>query len=171
MFTGTHGVGKTVLLQELVTRGIFEKADPRFCHWNYMIFDGIGRRVHTKRWSEKSKQRYFNYWYVWNHYIYRNFVGSRSIYDTWAYSRLGIGLDFNRHLFNWAVRHITYDFVFYIPIEFPLVEDGIRYTDTEFQILHDKETKLILEYHHIPYHKISGSVSQRIDQVRTILNV
>jgi len=166
VFCGTHGTGKSTLLYEVLTlthpHGLGKAR----------IFNGIGRRIHAqKKWTEKNKQRYFDYWYVWNHYWNKNFIGSRSIYDTWAYARLGIGLDFNRRLFNWAIRHINYDFVFYVPIEFPLEKDGIRYEDTEFQILHDRETKMILDYYYIPYHTITGSIYQRISQVRTILNV
>lgn len=182
-FTGSHGVGKTTLLREIVPLlktsenftelGYFPDTKEWGPYFNYKVFDGVGRRVHSKYilWSDKQKQRYFNYWYAWRHYVHHNFVGSRSIFDTFAYSRLLVGLEYHRDLFNWARCHINYDYIFYVPIEFPLERDGVRYDDKGFQILHDRETKLILDYHHIPYHVIRGSTPQRLAQLRGILDV
>lgn len=182
-FCGAHGTGKTTLLYEivpllavsenytdLIIRDSFPYPDYQF---NYRVFDGIGRRIYTekKHWSERKKQRYFNWYYTYNHYVHPDFIGSRSIFDTFAYSRLGIGLAFNRRLIDWSCRHITYDFIFYVPVEFGLERDGIRPDDESFRLLHDYETRVLLDYYHIPYHKICGTVQQRLDTLRSILDV
>ncbi len=161
-FVGSHGTGKSTLVEVLQNR-------PELI--GHSIYDGIGRLVHTgvkKDWSLKRKQRVFNRWYVWNHYWSKNFVGSRSIFDTYAYSRIMVGPWFNHRLYSWAIRHIYYDYLFYLPIEFPLEDDGVRY-GLEIQEQHDRETRLILDYHHIPYHTLTGSVQDRVDQMAAIL--
>ncbi len=161
-FCGSHGTGKSTLVD--VLRNLPELKD-------HKVYDGIGRTVHTggkKDWSLKRKQRYFNRWYVWHHYWSKNFIGSRSIYDTFAYSKIMVGLWFNYRLMNWAIRHIHYDYLFYLPVEFELEEDGVRY-GSEIQEIHDEETKLMLDYYHIPYHELVGSVQERLDQIASIL--
>ncbi len=163
-FVGSHGTGKSTLVG--ILRNLPELTD-------YKVYDGVGRSVHTgskKNQSLKRKQRYFNRWYVWRHYWSKNFIGSRSIYDTYAYSRLMVDLQFNRRLFTWAIKHIHYDYLFYLPVEFELEVDGIRY-GSELQELHDKETKLVMDYHHIPYHTLTGSVQERLDQMGIILGL
>lgn len=161
-FVGSHGTGKSTLLEILQNR-------PELI--GHRVYDGIGRAVHTgskEKWSLKRKQRYFNRYYVWRHYWSKNFIASRSIYDTFGYSKLMVGLWFNYRLMNWAIRHIHYDYLFYLPIEFPLEEDGVRY-GRELQEQHDNETRLILDYHHIPYHTLTGTVQDRVDQLAGIL--
>ncbi len=161
-FTGRHGTGKSTLVD--ILKGLPELN-------GYKVYDGIGRAVHTgpkKNRSLKRKQRYFNWYYAWHHYWSKNFIASRSIYDTFGYSRLMVEPQFNHRLFTWAIKHIHYDYLFYLPVEFSLEEDGVRY-GSELQEMHDKETKLILDYHHIPYHEITGTVDERLGQIGTVL--
>ena len=79
-----------------------------------------------------------------------------------------VGPWFNHRLFSWAFRHIHYDHLFFLPVEFVLEEDGVRYS-SELQTLHEDETKLVLDYYHIPYHTLTGTVQDRVDQMARIL--
>lgn len=190
--TGSHGVGKSSLLKGLLQSFSnpeddnplirWEREDietaPNWAattlvpHWTIPVFDGGPVRKNQelyKTLTAKQKQRRIDWYYVWKHYMTSNFLGAHSIYDTWAYARLTVGLDYHRRLFNWAIQHISYDYVFYLPIEFPLEDDGVRFTDKEFQQAHDKEVKLILDYYHIPYHSLTGSLADRVRQVRLIV--
>jgi nicotinamide riboside kinase len=161
-FCASHSTGKSTLVDEL-------KQLPEFKQ--YKVFDGIGRKVHKKNWSEKRKQRYINYWYVYNHYMYRNFLASRSIVDTYAYSRVLISPKYHRRLFNWAIDHIMYDYLFYIPVEFDIVDDGERYVSKGLQTIHDQEIRNILNWYHLPYYEVSGSIQERLTTVKEVLNV
>ncbi len=159
VFTGAHGVGKTALVTEIAP----------YCK-EHVVFDGIGRWVHSHEdWSEKRKQNYLNRWVIWKNYLTPDYIASRALYDAMAYSRLLHGRDNYWRMFEWAVRHIWYDYVFYVPIEFPLEADGIRYEGEVFQKAVDKEIKLILDYHKVPYHTITGTVSERLTQIDTIM--
>jgi nicotinamide riboside kinase len=57
----------------------------------------------------------------------------------------------------------NYDLIFYIPIEFNLVKDGLRHEDEEFRKFIDQEIKNI----HIKYNVspiiLSGDISQRLE--------
>ena len=52
--TGTHGTGKSTLLQELINREILLAVEPCYDHWHYKILDGIGlngKSVHLGRFE------------------------------------------------------------------------------------------------------------------------
>ena len=59
--------------------------------------------------------------------------------------------------------------VCYFPIEFAVVDDGVRSTSEEFRSQVDFLIKSFLDTAHIPYHEITGTVEERIAKVDTIL--
>ena len=159
VFTGSHGVGKSTLFDRIYSLIPLPFAFDSF----------VRNHPNLKNYSARTQQRYTDFWYIWKQYLTPSYIASRSIYDTWAYAKLTVHPDFHYHLMKWAVRHIWYDYVFYVPIEFPLVNDGVRFSDPSFQIAHDKTLKLILDYHGVPYHTIRGTVDERVQQVKDIL--
>lgn len=58
----------------------------------------------------------------------------------------------------------------YFPIEFPVVDDGVRSTDEEFRAEIDFLIKTFLDSAEIKYHTITGTVEERIAKVDSILN-
>lgn len=58
----------------------------------------------------------------------------------------------------------------YFPIEFPVVDDGVRSTDEEFRAEIDFLIKTFLDSAEIKYHTITGTVEKRIAKVDSILN-
>jgi hypothetical protein len=68
-----------------------------------------------------------------------------------------------------------YDLIFYIPIEFPLQDDGVRTTNEEFRKSIDQmmntyitEASINQGLNHI--HKIEGTLEERILAIKTIVN-
>ena len=59
--------------------------------------------------------------------------------------------------------------VCYVPIEFPVVDDGVRSTNEEFRSEIDFLIKNILDCANIPYHTITGTVEERINKVKKLL--
>ena len=59
--------------------------------------------------------------------------------------------------------------VCYFPIEFPVVDDGVRSTNEEFREQVDFLIKNILDTAQIKYHTITGTVEERIKQIDEIL--
>jgi nicotinamide riboside kinase len=109
------------------------------------------------------------------------FVADRSIYDVLAYADWV--MEHNReprkedHLWMESRAIATldlrarYDEVFYLPIEFPIVLDGLRPDDTGFQADIDRRIRALLEGADVAFHSLSGTVEERQEQVRKVVRV
>lgn len=60
--------------------------------------------------------------------------------------------------------------VCYVPIEFPVIDDGVRSTDENFRNEIDFLIKNILDCAQIPYVEVTGTIEERIKKVDEILN-
>jgi len=161
VFVGAHGVGKSTLFNHPYFKDNFP---------NHTFVDSISRKF-PKDWSSRHRQFYVNSWYLWHHYIDNNYVSARSIFDPWSYTRLTCGLTFMFYWFNIGVRLIKYDYIFYVPIEFELIDDNFRPLDKDYQIQTDREIKLLLDFYHIKYHTITGTIEERITKIRNIIDL
>ena len=59
-----------------------------------------------------------------------------------------------------------YDHVFYLPVEFPIVLDGLRPDDTGFQADIDRRITDLLKGADVAFHTLTGPVEARQEQVR-----
>jgi nicotinamide riboside kinase len=107
------------------------------------------------------------------------FVGDRSLIDVMAYA--GWVLDnqeWRKEMLLWdecvklAERRLrtSYSHVFYLPIEFPIVLDGLRPDDPAFQEDIDHRILKLLHSHDLEYTTVKGSVEERLEQIETQLN-
>ena len=113
-----------------------------------------------------------------NELTHESFVSDRSMLDAVAYADWVFDHEREHrkedHLWHESREIATmslrgrYDFVFYLPIEFPIVLDGLRPDDPEFQADIDRRVKGLLEGHDVEHHTLTGSVEQRQNQVREI---
>jgi hypothetical protein len=106
-------------------------------------------------------------------------VGDRSLVDVMAYA--GWVLDNQprcKETALWeeckrlAERHVrsAYSHVFYLPIEFPIVLDGLRPDDPAFQKEIDERMLGLLSTHDVAYETVTGSVEERTAQVEALLD-
>lgn len=106
------------------------------------------------------------------------FVGDRSLIDVMAYA--GWVLDNQprrKELLLWdecvrlAERRLrtSYSHVFYLPIEFPIVLDGLRPDDPAFQKEIDERILGLLSAHDIEYETVTGSVEERLATIEKLL--
>ena len=106
------------------------------------------------------------------------FIGDRSLIDVMAYA--GWVLDNQerrKEMALWeecerlAERRLrsTYSHVFYLPIEFPIVLDGLRPDDPAFQKEIDERIVRLLRTHDIRYRTVTGSVEDRVTQIESAL--
>lgn len=58
----------------------------------------------------------------------------------------------------------------YFPIEFPVVDDGVRSTEEEFRKYIDESIKEVLDVFVVNYYTITGTVEERIKQMDEIIN-
>ncbi|MBE0466517.1 MAG: ATP-binding protein [Candidatus Desulforudis sp.] len=70
-------------------------------------------------------------------------------------------------LFNWAMKDLSGYEIFYIPREFEVMEDGVRYQDHEAAAVLDSKIKAMLDIMNVPYMVISGDLETR---VQTVMN-
>ena len=102
------------------------------------------------------------------------FVGDRSLIDVMTYA--GWVLDNQERRKEFALweecerlaergLRTNYSHVFYLPIEFPIVLDGLRPDDPEFQRDIDERMLRLLSTHAIRYETVTGSVAERIEQI------
>lgn len=106
------------------------------------------------------------------------FVGDRSLIDVLAYA--GWVLD-NRertkefYLWDECVKlaerrlRTSYSHVFYLPIEFPIVLDGLRPDDPDFQKDIDERILGLLRANDIEYQTITGGIDERIEKIEKLL--
>jgi predicted ATPase len=182
-FVGAHGTGKTTLsakLVELLTasdlnvhatpevpRLICKDAnDPEFFHRsnNTLLKQMsllVGQPVYETAETEDSDL----------------IICDRSILDHWSYT---LHL-FSRELEESDVKHAvdtlvrkhcsSYEQIFYLPIEFPVEGDENREADQEFQKAIDFEIQDLLKRYDIPFIEVTGTVSERADQVLSYLPI
>lgn len=65
--------------------------------------------------------------------------------------------------------HSNYSHVYYLPIEFAIVLDGLRPDDPAFQKEIDERVMGILTSHRIDYQTLTGSVEERLAQIESNL--
>jgi hypothetical protein len=68
-----------------------------------------------------------------------------------------------------ALNTHQYNHIFYIKPEFPIEDNRIRSTNPEFQKAVDSMYENFLKEHNIPFHYLTGSVDERISQIKKIL--
>jgi hypothetical protein len=114
----------------------------------------------------------------YNEMVHAEFVGDRSLIDVMAYAGWVLDNQERRKEFAlWdtcldiAQHHLRsqYSHVFYLPIEFGIVPDGLRPMDPDFQADIDKRLLKLLDVHAIRYEPLTGSVEQRLDDMLGVL--
>lgn len=161
---GAHGTGKTTICREVAQRlyynyipdivaeafrlkfTINEETPPESQFWILSKQLELERNTPESWIMEKS---------LWDNVIY----GSFSIKDKEVLSVIQKIVDANA----------KYDLVFYLPIEFPIPDDGLRSLNVDFQQFVDKQLVDYLEKHKIKYHTLTGDVSARVKRAVEII--
>lgn len=110
----------------------------------------------------------------YNEMSHEDFVGDRSLIDVMAYA--GWVLDNQPRRKETALWEACvqiaehrlrnqYSQVFYLPIEFPIVADGLRPMDPAFQAEIDERMRALLDRHAVRYEVLKGSVEERVERL------
>ena len=168
-FVGSFSTGKTTLAD------LFAK------EWDYPLLPEVAREVvelgfplDQNATAETETLIFLKQWHA--EAVHDRFVADRSIYDVLAYA-------------DWVMEHerqprkedhlwvearqiafldlrARYDHVFYLPIEFPIVLDGLRPDDPSFQADIDRRIRRLLESADVSYDVLTGPVEARQEAVR-----
>ncbi|HVL33669.1 MAG TPA: ATP-binding protein [Actinomycetota bacterium] len=109
---------------------------------------------------------------LYNEMTHERFIGDRSLIDAMAYA--GWVLDNQERRKEFALwdacveiaeyqLRSQYSHVFYLPIEFPIVPDGLRPEDPTFQKDIDTRIVALLERYSVGFETLTGSVDERLD--------
>lgn len=110
-----------------------------------------------------------------NELTHPHFVGDRSLIDVMAYAGWVLDNQTRRpetalweECVNIAQVHLRsqYTHVFYLPIEFPIVPDGLRPLDPGFQREIDDRMLGLLRDHAVSYDTLTGPVEARLRAMR-----
>ena len=172
MFTGAQGTGKTTLIYS--TMESYENTP--------VSINGIRDLIkkykldHSENSNETTQTKIFNYYkkLVRDN---KTLVCDRSLIDVFAYTlslykHFKVSEDYfkkQERAFAKFVKEnkdITYC---YFPIEFKVVNDGVRSIDEEYRTEIDTNIKAILKTYNIDYIEISGSMDDRKNILYTIL--
>lgn len=69
-------------------------------------------------------------------------------------------------LYEWAMKDLPGYEVFYIPREFSMDKDGIRYQDEEFAEIVDTKIRNFLDIMNVPYTIVTGDMDTRVQMVK-----
>jgi len=161
---GAHGTGKTTVCREIAQKlkynyipdvvaeafrlnfTINEETPPESQFWILSKQIELERNTPAPWIMEKS---------LWDNVIY----GSFSIKDKEVLSVIEKIVEANA----------KYDIVFYLPIEFPIPDDGLRSLNVEFQKFVDGKMLEYLKSHGIKYHTLTGDNDKRVNSAVKII--
>lgn len=166
-FLAAHGTGKTTLAREIVKRkdGLY-------------VTDAFARpikRAAAKTGLSDEQVQVLNFelmmWAQENYYD-QNVLTTRSLFDSIIFARL---LTPDLPFLPEIEEHVRMNKgriknIFYLPIEFPFVDDGVRY-GAKLQLAYDEEIKKLVREYDLwnIVHRISGTVDERLNQILTLL--
>jgi nicotinamide riboside kinase len=168
-FVGSFSTGKTTLAN------LFAR------EWDYPLLPEVAREVvqlgfplDQRATAETETLIFLKQWRA--EAVHDRFVADRSIYDVLAYADWVMeNQDAERkenHLWYESREIATmdlrsrYDHVFYLPVEFPIVLDGLRPDDPAFQADIDRRVVDLLKGADVAFHTLTGTIEERQDQVR-----
>jgi nicotinamide riboside kinase len=164
---GSQSVGKSTVINALK-----QKEELKY----YVFIDEIVRKLVReenvkidKNSTHDSQMRILEEHYK-NIWKYRNFISDRCALDAFVYATW----DYVHGKFTYAEHKIhesvfldcikSYDYIFYIPIEFDIVPDGFRNTQKDYQREIDELFVKVIQKYNIKSNKLTGTCENRVRQ-------
>lgn len=172
---GAQGTRKTTLLNEIKERKLLPS--------DSILISEVARNLITQykvEVNEKSTPAVQSW--IFNIYQYlfienSSFVSDRSLLDVLAYTKNICPVTYQQQIslvrdFLWREKERrTNSLYFYLPIEFSIVEDGVRSIDTFYQKQIDFSIRELVDYLNIPTIQLTGTVEQRINLFKETLGI
>lgn len=179
-FVGAQGTGKTTLLEAARKDEYFK--DFKFC--TEIVRDLVKKKNLSinESGNAKSQKVFFD---AYNKILNKdNYISDRCTIDVYAYTNYLFDYkstnDENeiQSLYKEILREKSilkslnkdsFGIIIYFPIEFELVDDGIRSLNSYFQEYIDQFIIDTLNEYQLPFYTIRGSVEQRLKQLKEII--
>jgi len=179
-FVGAQGTGKTTLLEAARKDEAFK--DFQFCTEIVRKFVKKKNLSINESGNAKSQKAFFD---AYNRILNKDgYISDRCIIDVHAYTNYLFDYkstnDENeiQSLYKEIIREKSilkslnkdsFGIIIYFPIEFELVDDGIRSLNSYFQEYIDQFIVDTLNKYQLPFYTIRGSVEQRLKQLKEII--
>lgn len=148
----THWVGKSSTLESIEYPKIQEVARRLIQQGMVQGTQELQRAIFLE---QKAQEQYMDW-----------FISDRSIRDNLAYARY-----ISEELYQELVQQVdsTYDKLYFLPIQFDIIDDGVRPQDRQFQ--HDIQDTIIqiLQENNIEYEMLHGDIDQRKNTILSFL--
>ncbi|MCL5003777.1 MAG: ATP-binding protein [Patescibacteria group bacterium] len=156
---GSHGTGKTTLAKRI--SGILE----------FNFIPDVAREAHEKKFAINEQTPPETQFWILSKQIEleRNteapWISEKSLLDNLVYGTFSIkDEEVLRVLEKIILRNLDYDLIFYLPIEFGLVDDGLRSLDVGFQEEIDRVYRQLLLNKKLKFIELTGGVESRVEQ-------
>jgi nicotinamide riboside kinase len=156
---GSHGVGKTTLSSKLSKI------------LNLPLIPDVAVEAYRKGFTiSENTPPEIQFWMFAKHLEYErglgeNWIADKCLIDYSVYADvLFTDTRVTGLLAEMTSRNAYYDFVFYLPIEFPIEDDGVRSLDVNFQKNVDDRYKQVLDQWNVSYITLTGSIENRVKQ-------
>jgi nicotinamide riboside kinase len=166
---GSHGVGKTTLIQRL------KSMYPNCNFIDEVARDlqiRLGKSTRDMNTDEKSQfqleamQLQINQEKSFESYISDHCAISYLPYST----DLPVYGELKKMIRDSYLANLKQLTIIYIPIEFGLENDGLRFTDNEYQQYIDETLVDLLHKYNLKFITITGTVKERLKQIKQIIN-
>ena len=171
--TGTHGTGKTTLLNALIRQDRFRGFT--ICDEVTRWVAGIGFDINES--GNDVTQELIMMRHIHNLWSYDNMITDRTMLDCYVYSKYlhlndkisDYTMNIVERAFLRTLEQYSYDYLFIISPEFPLENDGVRSANVQFQKDIHSLFKQMIEIYDLENNAnlmyISGSVEDRVNQI------
>ena len=168
LLTGTQGSGKTTILNEFKNAG-----------WNVITevvrnLSKEGIKINELGNEDGQKKIFETYKKLLSE---GHYISDRGLTDVASYTWYLVNKGEIHPSVLWEQLEDIDDFfrsnpdalVCYFPIEFPVVDDGVRSVDEDFRKEIDNNIKSILDSREIPYIIVTGDVENRISIIKNAI--
>ena len=168
-FSGAQGVGKSTICEQLKNKLISIKPNK-----NIAVIGNISRYlIKQYKINTDVKSNNEDYYLYIAEYIKRLLnteadiiINDRTLLDSMAHQLYNNNASSNyyamlREIVRWYLRDI--DYYFYIPIQFEMDDDGVRYVDNHHQKEIDKMIMKLLKEFNVEYVVLHGNIENRIN--------
>lgn len=170
---GTHGVGKTTLVESL-------RDEPKFK--DYLFDNNVTRWVHSlgfniNEGTSEASQEINMLKRVANLNSFKDIIADRSIIDVLAYSYYGlIEKNVSIDSYNYQLKLVLanlykYDILFHLKPEFEIEDDGVRATDKDYQNTIASFIDRYIQYFDAEVVELSGSVEERKNKMLKCISI